>query len=164
MKFMKLKLQDKEDFMALLDAMPSYLEKSFADLAIADMTRNGPSGEFAPIEQVWHLADLEQEGFAIRIQHLLWGFTTQMPDFDGDRVAKERQYKKLDFAEGIRKFKEARKRNIEILRNLKEDEWMREGKLEGVGAITLCDIPAFLFQHDLAHKAEIEAWRHYTRQ
>ena len=164
MKFMKLAMQEQVDFMAALAAMPAWLEQSFAGFSCAELGQNGPSGEFAAVEQVWHLADLEQDGFAARIEHLLLGLTMQMPDFDGDAVAKERNYKALDFAEGIRKFSEARKRNIATLRNLQQEEWTRAGQLEGVGPISLCDIPALLFQHDRAHKAEIALLRNHIRR
>jgi len=30
---------------------------------------------------------------------------------------------------------------------------------EGVGTVSLCDMPAFMSQHDAAHRAEIEDWK-----
>jgi hypothetical protein len=52
----------------------------------------------------------------------------------------------------------------EYLRNLEEmpsyiGSWKKEGALEGVGKITLCDMPSFITQHDAARKTEIEVWK-----
>ena len=60
---------------------------------------------------------------------------------------------------GLEKFRQARERNIRIFRTLDESKWSNKGYLEGVGDITLCDMPAFLYQHDMAHKSEIENWK-----
>jgi hypothetical protein len=45
------------------------------------------------------------------------------------------------------------------LGSLGEDSWTRAGVQEGVGVVMLCDMPAFLLQHDEAHRLEIEEWK-----
>ncbi len=139
--------------------MSSFIESSFTGLPIEALYKNGPSGEFSPIEQVWHLADLEEEGFFVRIKALLKGTANNLIGFDGDKVALERNYKSLSFQGGLNKFESARLGNINLFQLLDEASWQKEGYLEGVGKITLCDMPSFLFQHDLAHKNEINAWK-----
>ena len=67
MQYMRLNKQQQIDFLAELASMPNYLEQAFADLTPDDRTRNGVDGSFSPIEHIWHLADLEQQGFAVRI-------------------------------------------------------------------------------------------------
>jgi hypothetical protein len=79
--------------------------------------------------------------------------------FNGARIALERNYKSLSLAEGIEAFRDARLRNIAILRTLDAGDWMRRGEQEGVGAIALCDIPAMMAEHDAAHRQEIEEWK-----
>ena len=45
------------------------------------------SGPFALVEQVWHLADLEREGFGERIRRLIAEEDPFLPDFDGAHLA-----------------------------------------------------------------------------
>ena len=56
-------------------------------------------------------------------------------------------------------FREARRANLAAFARLGEAEWSRAGSQEGVGAVSLCDLPAMMAEHDRAHRAEIEAWR-----
>lgn len=159
MKFMKLDRKDRDIFLRNLEEMPALLAATFSGLTSELLCKNGPAGEFSPIEQVWHLADLEEEGFSARIQALLSGTAQNMLGFDGDEVAKERNYKSLSFQAGIEKFRKARLRNIKTFQTVDDASWKKEGILEGIGEVTLCDMPSFLYQHDQAHKKEIEAWK-----
>jgi len=164
MKYLQLSTVDRSRLFFDLSQMPDFMEKSFSGLAMESLLKNGPDGEFSPVEQVWHLADLEEEGFFLRIMALLDGTAGNLSDFDGDRVAAERDYKTLSFPAGLEKFRQARDRNIRIFRVLDETKWSNKGHLEGVGDITLCDMPAFLYQHDSAHKTEIENWKRFYKK
>ena len=159
MKFMKLDPEEREIYLSTLSDMPGYIEESFSGLSQENLCKSGSEGEFSPIEQIWHLADLEEEGFFLRINALLNGKAQKLSGFDGDKIAEERNYKSLSFTEGLEKFKRVRERNINIFQRLNESDWMKEGFMEDVGKISLCDMPSFLFQHDSAHKTEIENWK-----
>jgi hypothetical protein len=111
------------------------------------------------VEQVWHLADLEREGYGERIRRLLAESDPQLPDFDGAKVARDRNYRSLSLEQGLAAFAAARERNIAALRALDAPSWLRGGRQDGVGTVSLCDIPGFMFQHDAAHRIEIEAWK-----
>lgn len=62
MKYMNLAPAEKANWFKTLSDMQDYLIKSFSKLNVEEASAPGPSGAFAPIEQVWHLADLEREG------------------------------------------------------------------------------------------------------
>lgn len=49
--------------------MPAFLTERFAPLSAEEARVPGPDGGFSPVEQCWHLADLEREGFGTRIRH-----------------------------------------------------------------------------------------------
>lgn len=159
MEYMKLASFDREEYLRNLEDMPSYLEQCFNHLPKEQTTLNGPNGEFSPVEQIWHMADLEIEGFSRRIEIMLSGSNIEMPGFDGTKAAMERNYKALSLEDGLAKFKAARKKNIGLFRKLDIGSWTKKGILEGVGEIAVCDMPAFITQHDAAHRSEIEAWR-----
>ena len=145
-----------------LAAMPEVLERAFADLAADARTRPGADGAFSPVEHCWHLADLEREGYALRIRRLLAEDEPQLSDFDGARIAAERNYRQLSLAEGLAAFRTARRDNLAVLRALTTTQWYRSGTQEGVGRITLADIPRMMVEHDASHRVEIEAWLRHT--
>ena len=159
MQYMKLNPGEREALLASLSGMPEFVARTFSGLSPKQTLTPGPDGGFCPVEQVWHLADLEREGFAVRIEKLLHEPEPHLPDFDGTRVASERNYRSLSLTAGLAAFAEARRRNVEVLRGIGADSWTRRGTQEGVGRVSLCDMPGFMAQHDADHRAEIDAWR-----
>ena len=159
MQYLMLSTTEQEGVLGELEAMPAFLEASFGTIRPADATAPGSNGTFSPVEQCWHLADLEREGYAVRIRRLRDDVDPLLPDFDGARIARERRYRSRSLAAGISAFRAARRENILALRALGAEEWMRRGTQEGVGAIALCDVPAMMVEHDASHRQEIEAWK-----
>lgn len=159
MRYLGLAMMEQDTLLADLAAMPDYLATAFAGLAPADAAAAGPDGALAPVEQCWHLADLEREGYGLRIERLLREVDPVLADFDGARIARERAYRSRSLAEGLAAFRQARSENLARLRALGPTDWPRAGSQAGVGAIALCDIPAMMAEHDAGHRQEIEAWQ-----
>jgi DinB superfamily len=159
MQYMKLDAIGREELLAELEAMPDFLEGFCASLSAEQITLPGPQGLFSPVEQVWHLADLEREGFGARIDRLRRELDPHLPDFDGAAVAAARNYRALSLAPGLQAFKAARMRNLQELRHMTEEAWSRSGTQEGLGKVSLCDIPSMIREHDAAHKQEISRWQ-----
>ena len=159
MQYLMLNKTDQEHVLSELQAMPDSLEASFKTVSLLEAAVPGSNEAFSPVEHCWHLADLEREGYAVRIRRLREEGNPRLPDFDGARIARERNYKSLSVAEGISAFRDARLANIAVLRALDGGDWMRLGEQEGVGAIALCDIPAMMAEHDADHRREIEEWK-----
>jgi len=160
MRYLGLSVMAQDALLADLQAMPDYLATAFAALSALDALRPGPGGALAPVEQCWHLADLEQEGYGVRIDRLLREADPLLADFDGARIARERAYRSRSLADGLAAFRRARQQNLARLRGLTPADWPRPGRQEGVGPIALCDIPAMMAEHDAGHREEIEAWLH----
>jgi DinB superfamily len=156
--YTKLDAIAQQELLAELEAMPAFLEGTFSGLAAEQVRLRGPGGLFSPVEQVWHLADLEREGFGMRIERLREEPNPSLPDFDGAAVAAARNYRSLSIADGLKAFKAARIHNLQKLREISKDAWERSGTQQGVGKVSLCDIPSMIRQHDAAHKQEIADW------
>jgi len=139
--------------------MSAFLRDAFGAITAEEAQSKGSPQAFCPVEQVWHLADLEREGFGARIRQLREEANPQLPDFDGARVAKERNYRALSLAEGLSAFEAARAANLATLMALGADEWARGGTQESVGVVLLRDMPALMRRHDEAHMAEIRDWQ-----
>ena len=164
MEYMKLSADEREALLAKLAEMPAYLERELLVLTPQQVLMTGPDEIFSPVEQAWHLADLEREGFGLRIRRLLSETDPRLPDFDGTAVAAERHYRERSLTEGLCIFKAARRENVALLRSISSDSWTRAGEQEGVGPVALCDMPSFMAQHDAAHRAEIEEWKRALRE
>ena len=156
---MRLGTEKREEFLASLEGMPGFLKSALSGLDPEQARTRGPDGILSPVEQVWHLADLEREGFRERIDRLLAEAEPELPDFNGAKLAADRNYRSLSLEDGLSAFEDARLANISALRAIDDQSWFRSGTQEGVGRVALCDIPGFMFQHDFAHRTEIEAWK-----
>jgi hypothetical protein len=139
-----------------LARMPALLER-LAPTFSGERARMRPAADsFSFVEHLWHLADLEEEGFAERIRLLLAEDRPVLPDFDGARIARERGYLGRHPGEGLARFSLARDRNLAALSGLTAAERAREGTQEGVGSITLGDLPGRMLEHDRSHETELD--------
>ena len=157
MKYLRLARIEKDTLWRELEEMPDFLAERFASLRPEQRRMRGADGTFSPVEQSWHLADLEREGFGIRIERLLREDHPLLPDFDGARMAEKHHYNTKSLEEGIAAFREARSANLAAFRLLDTEHWLRTGTQEGVGEVSLCDLPLMMAEHDAAHKAEIRS-------
>lgn len=163
MQYMKLNEVQRQELVAKLAGMKNFLRDAFGSLTREEAQTPGPSGSFSPVEHVWHLADLEREGFGLRIRRLQTEANPHLPNFDGAKIAQERTYRALSLDDGLRAFEAARAENLRTLVALSPEAWTRSGTQEGVGPVSLCDIPTFLYQHDQSHMTEIEEWKRFHR-
>jgi len=159
MRYMLLDRREQEELLAELASMPDLLEERFGDIEGDRAARRPGENQFAPVEHCWHLADLEVEGFGERIRRLSAETEPALPDFDGGRLAEERRYRTRSLEEGIATFRAARRENLRRLRSLTPEQWLRRGTQDGVGPVSLCDLPAMMAEHDAAHRREIDDWR-----
>ncbi len=144
-----------QDLLARLSALPRLLERIAAALTPESTRVAGPRGGYSFTEHVWHLADLEREGYGTRMTRLLSEDNPVLPDFDGDRIAREREYALADTGLGVRLFVAARARNVERIRALPTHTLRRVGTQEQVGPITLAQVPLMMAGHDQVHAAEL---------
>jgi hypothetical protein len=149
--------RELETLLLTLESTPALLARAAAELPEDTVRQRGTPGGFSFVEQVWHLADLEREAYGARIRRLLTEDEPRLSNFDGGRVARERQYQRRSLAEGLLAFTTARRRNIEALRDVSGADWKRSGEQEGVGTVTLADVPRMMAEHDRAHGEEIAA-------
>lgn len=147
--------RELETLLLTLESTPALLARAATELTEDTARQRGTTGGFSLVEHVWHLADLEREGYGVRIRRLLTEDEPQLSNFDGDRVARERLYNRRDLAEGLLAFTAARMRSLETLRGLSTSDWKRSGEQEGVGVVTLADVPRMMTEHDRVHGTEI---------
>src|ERR1700693_3391907 len=146
-----------ETLLLTLESTPALVAKAAVELNPSQIRQVPAGGGFSLLEHVWHLADLEREGYGIRIRRILSEEEPPLSDFEGERIARERCYSKRDLAEGLVEFTAARARNIAKTRSVGHSDWKRRGIQYGVGAVALEDIPRMMAEHDRGHTNEIAA-------
>ena len=147
--------RDLESLLLTLESTPALLVRAAEKMTEDQIRREPAGGGFSFVENVWHLADLEREGYGVRIRRILCEEEPYLADFEGDRIAREREYRKLDLAEGLAAFAIARNRNVRKLRSIHNTDWNRRGHQDNFGTISLSDVPRMMVEHDRAHSTEI---------
>ena len=147
--------RDLETLLLTLESTPALLLHAAASFSPRQARVRPCRGGFSFVENVWHLADLEREGYGARIDRILGEENPGLENFDGEQVARDRNYQDKDVARGIAAFKRARAANLDKLRRVAGAQWDRSGSQEGVGRVTLADIPRMMSEHDRSHGDEI---------
>ena len=138
-----------------LRAFPQQLRELIARVPAERLRVRAADGTFAAVEQVWHLADLEVEGYGERIRRIEGEDEPELVDFRGDVIAAERKYLELELEPALVRFEEARARNVAALESARDRS--RAGHQEGVGRVTLARIAEMMAEHDAGHAAELHA-------
>ena len=141
-----------------LAAMPAYVQSAIASMPAASLTARAPDGSFALVEQACHLRDLEREGYLVRARRMLAEPLAELVPFEGDVVARERDYLAQDAPAAGRDFAAARSELLALLAGVDEADLARAAMFEG-RRITLADLVAMIEEHDHGHRAEIELLR-----
>jgi hypothetical protein len=140
-----------------LRAFPAELRALLVAAPQTRLRQRAADGTFALIEQAWHLADLEAEGYGLRIEKMLAEENPQLPDFKGDVIAEERRYLELELEPALRKFEDARARNVARVESLTNEQLQRSGEQDGAGRVTIARVVEMMAEHDAGHAREVRA-------
>lgn len=131
---------------------PERLRETLSLFSNDEIRRRSAEGLFAPVEQAWHIADLEVEGYGARIEELLRAGGPHFQDFRGEEIAAQRRYIELDLEPALARFASARAANVARLQLTTPHTATQEGV---VGPVTLARIARMMSQHDASHASEI---------
>lgn len=151
--------QDFRELIEFLKETPEAVRQLTAELSERDLKWKPSESELSALEQVCHLRDLELEGYGVRIQKLLMETKPSLPDFDGGRFARERDYNSQKLETALEDFARARKENTRAAETLSSDQLNLGGFMEGVGEITLARLFRLMREHDQSHIDELRVLR-----
>jgi hypothetical protein len=114
-----------------------------------------PSERLTPVEQVWHVRDIEIDGYCERFRRTLTEAHPLLPDLDGEALARERRYADRDPMQALREFSAARAENVALLRSLDAQAFESTAAFEGM-PVTLRTLVHTLCSHDLQHLAGLQ--------
>ncbi|HEY5102855.1 MAG TPA: DinB family protein [Steroidobacteraceae bacterium] len=133
-----------------LSVSPVRLRVLLARLKENELRTPPPVGGFAPIEDAWHLRDLEAEGHFPRIRRILAEDIPLLVPIDGDELAVQRHYLERELGTALDEFAQFREATLGLLGELSEDQWSRRATFEG-RSITLRDLVSTMAAHDESH-------------
>ncbi len=123
----------------------------------------GP-GEWAPIEVICHLRDVEREIHHPRIEAILSQERPFLAAQDSDLWARERDYRAQDPDQVLGEFQEARKETIQRLETQQEAAWERSARHSLLGPTTLREVMSMAAEHDLLHLIQLGDCLHTPRR
>jgi hypothetical protein len=112
---------------------------------------------FSLRENVAHLRDIDELGYAIRVRRTLAEACRALPDVDGARMAVERNYASLPLEPELAAFAASRAASIALLRAAGDEALDRVAELDPVGKVTLRAMLERWLEHDRGHLAEMRA-------
>jgi FMN phosphatase YigB (HAD superfamily) len=136
---------------SVLAAKLSFLDELDDDL----WTRQPDENEWAPVEIIAHLRDVEREVNLPRIEKILSTDEPYLTAYDTDRWASERGYLEQEGTEALEAFCLARMKMIEMLVPLPRDDWERAARHTLLGPTTLHELVKITSDHDWLHMAQL---------
>jgi hypothetical protein len=143
-----------EEILKSLRASPVILAALVAGLDDEQIRWRPAPGEWAVIEVVAHVADVDERAHA-RLRRMLAEDDPFLPAFDQDALAVERGYLSMDLPEQVARYRESRVAHIADLAGLDRRQWQRTGHHEAAGDLTVQLYEAHVASEDVDHLAQI---------
>ena len=147
--------QTYQDLVRSVAETPDAIRQVVGRVAQEDLTRRAADQGWSVLEHICHLRDIEQEGYAVRIEKILGEDHPFLPDLDGDKLAAERDYNRQPFDQALRSFVAARESNVRTLSGLSDEQMNRSAMFENVGVIKLAQLVRMMGEHDSEHLRQL---------
>jgi DinB family protein len=133
---------------------PVRLRHLFEQMDVAKLRVKPAPKLFSPLEDMWHLHDIEWEGYSVRIRRMLTEELPVLESLDGDRMAILRRYNELQLPAALAGFAAARAESLRLLEGLPAQAWTRRAEFENRW-IDLRDLIDMMIEHDQGHLSSI---------
>jgi len=147
-------ISERDEILKGLRAGPVILARLVRDLGPEALRARPTEGEWAIVEVVAHLADTEERALA-RTRAMLERDGPDLPAYDPDALAQERDYLGMPLDRELARFTALRSEQVTLLGGLTDAEWQRAGQHEEHGPITVQQLAAHTAGEDADHFAQI---------
>ncbi|HEY42885.1 MAG TPA: HAD family hydrolase [Anaerolineae bacterium] len=113
--------------------------------------------EWAPVEIVCHLRDVESEVNLPRLRKILSDPDPHLSSFDTDVWAEERDYLCQSGPNALSAYIDSRKETIAILEKIDSKDWSRPARHSLFGPTTLIEVMNIAAEHDLLHLVQLRS-------
>ena len=148
---------ERDGLLAVVRSTPDRLKATLAGVSKKLLMWRPTPGKWSIHEIVCHMRDAERLGYLHRYTEILAKDNPTFPDVDGDALALERQYRRLNLREVLRDWRAARKECLAVLKKVKGTQWTRMGTHETAGPMSLETVlQRQALGNDEAHLVQIE--------
>lgn len=114
-----------------------------------------PSEHFDPLHQLWHLRDIEREGYHVRFRRTLEEAAPLLADIDSYVLA-ESKGERGTAEQALDEFEAARAETIALLASLTPAQLERPATFDGFGPVTVRGLMHLLCSHDHQHLSGLQ--------
>lgn len=137
--------------LAFLQATPAVLHTPSLSLTPDQWTKRPLPGEWAFLEVLCHLRDVDAEVNLARLDTVLRDDNAFIPGQMTDQWAEERQYIRQDGQASLCDFFVARTKLVDRLRSISPADWERSARHTIFGPTKLRELVSFMVDHDRLH-------------
>ncbi len=142
------------ELIAALAAFPDDIARLIAGRSVEALKRPASDGGWGVVENLCHLRDWEQI-FLDRARAIVEQERPELPAFDDELWAIERDYRGQDPSRVFDQFRQLRRSLVTLLEGLPAEAWQRQGVHADLGPITLEGLVERVIAHDQEHVAQI---------
>jgi FMN phosphatase YigB (HAD superfamily) len=147
--------QRPEALLAILKSTPASLASLTASIPEALWSQGPAEGEWSITEILCHLRDVEGEVNIPRVEKLLEVSNPFLPGMDTDPWAEDRMYFCQNGPEALHDFVNSRIRLLELLEELKPEDWERKARHAIFGPTNMREIISIQTGHDRLHIRQV---------
>lgn len=136
---------------AKLAATPQQAENLTHKLSEEQLSWRPAPDVFSIRENILHLRDIDIEGYEKRLRLILTEERPMLPDVDGRKLARERDYNAQPVKPALDDLRRSRAASIERLKACTELDLNRAAEMQGVGTIDLRRLLELWIEHDAGH-------------
>jgi DinB superfamily len=130
------------------------LATAIRDVPVEVLGRRPAAEAWAATEILCHLRDVE-EFYVGRVQLILTNEDPVLPLLEPDRWVRDRQYIRNEPHEALATFRVRREETVGMLCGLTAEQWLRAGRHERRGTLTIGRIVGGWPKHDAEHLAQL---------
>jgi len=141
----------REAILAILTSTPAVMAGLLAERSEVHWSRPPAPDDWALLEIVCHVRDVEREIHHAQLKTLLEAPHPFIPRPDTAVWARERKYLDEDGPLALRQFVEARRTTLDMLKQASEAEWSRPAQHAIFGPTNFREVIGFMAEHDRMH-------------
>lgn len=147
-------IDEHAEILKVLRATPVVARALTQGVSDAALRRRPAEGEWAAVEVIAHIADVDERAHA-RVARMLAEDTPYLPAFDQDELAEQSRYIEREPAAELDRYDRSRQRHLALLTSLSAQAWQRRGVHQAAGEITVATYELHVGAEDVDHLAQI---------
>lgn len=147
------------DAIATLAKTPTEVEDLARTFSEVQLSWKPAPNIFSVRENVWHLRDIDVEGYEKRVRLILDEQHPSLPDLQGGKLARDRNYNAQPIEPALADLRNSRAASMARLAACNESDLDRTAEMQGVGAIPLRRLLELWMEHDAGHVRDIKELR-----